>query len=108
MKTTITYTYLGEKFQAEVTRIENGTIFAKTLQPNGDWTLEHEVPASEICGAVSLIAERIPADVNRAVAGAIKALGLPVVGTAATLQISREPGRFWTKDADKSSTTAHG
>lgn len=44
----VTYTTEGQTFQAEITRIENGVIFARTIQDNGDFTEEHELPLAEI------------------------------------------------------------
>lgn len=50
---TAVYTYAGQEFQAEITRIENGTIYAKTIQSNGDYTAEHDLPLSGIIRTVN-------------------------------------------------------
>lgn len=44
----VVYTHEGKEFQAEITRIESGVIYAKTLQPNGDYTAEHDLPLPDI------------------------------------------------------------
>jgi len=48
----VTYTTEGQTFQAEITRIENGVIFARTIQDNGDFTEEHELPLAEITSTI--------------------------------------------------------
>lgn len=50
---TILYTYEGEQFEAELIKIENGKIYAKTLQSNGDYTHEHELPLADIIRTIS-------------------------------------------------------
>lgn len=51
---TVIYTYEGKQFEAEITKIENGAIYGKTLQSNGDWTHEHELPLAEIVRTISV------------------------------------------------------
>lgn len=48
----IIYACEGQEFQAEITKIENGKIFTRTVMTNGDMTEEHELQIFEIVRTV--------------------------------------------------------
>lgn len=107
---TLTYTYDNASFEAQITRVTDGIIYCRTIQPNGDLTEEHSIPAAEVQSVVITIEslKGIRGDVNKRVSNFLKSAGLSVLNTKVQILCEREPGRTWIKPAGKPSCVAYG
>lgn len=57
---------------------------------------------------ITMILPTMPTDMNKAVAENLKAAGMSVKDTQATVTVATEPGRMWIKYAGQTSVTAYG